>query len=111
MTRCMSQTPTLLEFILFLMMVANHSKVFVFRPLQNVISARATSDRFQDILQKGGINALVFFAYSWIFQGRAPLKLSQRIDVMVSVKENEVLTEKNSSRASIFAPKVSYISD
>ena len=31
--------------------------------------------------------------------------------VKVSVKENEVLTEKNSSRASIFATKVSYISN
>ena len=29
----------------------------------------------------------------------------------VSVKENEVPTEKNSSRASIFATKVSYISN
>ena len=29
----------------------------------------------------------------------------------VSVKENEVLTEKNSSRASIFAAKASYISN
>ena len=33
------------------------------------------------------------------------------IDFKVSVKENEVLTEKNSSRASIFATKASYISN
>ena len=31
--------------------------------------------------------------------------------VKVSVKENEVPTEKNSSRASIFATKASYISN
>ena len=31
--------------------------------------------------------------------------------VKVSVKENEVPTEKNSSRASIFATKTSYISN
>ena len=31
--------------------------------------------------------------------------------LMVSVKENEVPTEKNSSRASIFATKASYISN
>ena len=36
-------------------------------------------------------------------------KLSQ--GVKVSVKENEVPTEKNSSRASIFATKASYISN
>ena len=36
------------------------------------------------------------------------LKLSL---VKVSVKENEVPTEKNSSRASIFATKASYISN
>ena len=33
------------------------------------------------------------------------------IEVKVSVKENEVPTEKNSSRASIFATKASYISN
>ena len=32
-------------------------------------------------------------------------------DFKVSVKENEVPTEKNSSRASIFATKASYISN
>ena len=32
-------------------------------------------------------------------------------EVKVSVKENEVPTEKNSSRASIFATKASYISN
>ena len=31
--------------------------------------------------------------------------------IKVSVKENEVPTEKNSSRASIFATKASYISN
>ena len=31
--------------------------------------------------------------------------------VKVSIKENEALTEKNSSRASIFATKASYISN
>ena len=34
-----------------------------------------------------------------------------RYDLKVSVKENEVPTEKNSSRASIFATKASYISN
>ena len=34
-----------------------------------------------------------------------------RTSLKVSVKENEVLTEKNSSRASIFAIKASYISN
>ena len=33
------------------------------------------------------------------------------VSLKVSVKENEVPTEKNSSRASIFATKVSYISN
>ena len=33
------------------------------------------------------------------------------VQVKVSVKENEVPTEKNSSRASIFATKASYISN
>ena len=32
-------------------------------------------------------------------------------NIKVSVKENEVSTEKNSSRASIFATKASYISN
>ena len=32
-------------------------------------------------------------------------------ELKVSVKENEVPTEKNSSRASIFATKASYISN
>ena len=32
-------------------------------------------------------------------------------EIKVSVKENEVPTEKNSSRASIFATKASYISN
>ena len=33
------------------------------------------------------------------------------LPIKVSVKENEVPTEKNSSRASIFATKASYISN
>ena len=35
----------------------------------------------------------------------------ESIGLKVSVKENEVPTEKNSSRASIFATKTSYISN
>ena len=34
-----------------------------------------------------------------------------KMPIKVSVKENEVPTEKNSSRASIFATKASYISN
>ena len=37
--------------------------------------------------------------------------LSSNRGVKFSVKENEVPTEKNSSRASIFATKASYISN
>ena len=36
---------------------------------------------------------------------------TKRDQIKVSVKENEVPTEKNSSRASIFATKASYISN
>ena len=39
------------------------------------------------------------------------LGLVKKVLVKVSVKENEVPTEKNSSRASIFATKASYISN
>ena len=43
-----------------------------------------------------------------IFEGRSSQLYTQ---LKVSVKENEVPTEKNSSRASIFATKASYISN
>jgi len=39
------------------------------------------------------------------------VKNVQLSNIKVSVKENEVPTEKNSSRASIFATKASYISN
>ena len=39
------------------------------------------------------------------------LPLVFAVSFKVSVKENEVPTEKNSSRASIFATKASYISN
>ena len=39
------------------------------------------------------------------------LGLVKKVLVKVSVKENEVPTEKNSSLASIFATKASYISN
>ena len=37
--------------------------------------------------------------------------ITENRELKVSVKENEVPTEKNSSRASIFAAKASYISN
>ena len=40
-----------------------------------------------------------------------PLQNSNGREIKVLVKENEVPTEKNSSRASIFATKTSYISN
>ena len=40
-----------------------------------------------------------------------PVVLNDQLFFKVSVKENEVPTEKNSSRASIFATKASYISN
>ena len=50
---------------------------------------------------------------SSIINKHIPVKqLSRReIKLKVSVKENEVPTEKSSSRASIFATKASYISN
>ena len=40
-----------------------------------------------------------------------PIEGNHCFYIKVSVKENEVPTEKNSSRASIFATKASYISN
>ena len=39
------------------------------------------------------------------------LRFFLSVQIKVSVKENEVPTEQNSSRASIFAAKASYISN
>ena len=50
---------------------------------------------------------LVFLCKMVVFQNR----LFQQERFKVSAKENEVPTEKNSSRASIFATKASYISN
>ena len=49
------------------------------------------------------------FLTSYFKKGMIGRKLL--VDFKVSVKENEVPTEKNSSRASIFATKASYISN
>ena len=46
-----------------------------------------------------------------IMSGRSNQKKPGLGRVKVSVKENEVPTEKNSSRASIFATKASYVSN
>ena len=52
--------------------------------------------------------SIAFFPFSFKTVLAALLRTTS---LKVSVKENEVPTKKNSSRASIFATKVSYISN
>ena len=48
---------------------------------------------------------------SYNYLGQYNKQYHRKVKLKVSVKENEVPTEKNSSRASIFATKASYISN
>ena len=56
---------------------------------------------------RGNFIRFCYFEWKIIEQ----LDCSQSVQSKVSVRENEVPTEKNSSRASIFATKASYTSN
>ena len=64
------------------------------------------------LIVQSHFDTLLRYVLSVTFCGAVVMKvMDQKTLVKVSVKENEVPTEKNSSRASIFATKASYISN
>ena len=83
----------------------------------NVFSFSVSPQTFNDLAKKpaGPSVELPLFkgsaTFGTIFSMSPGLYNVLNCDLKVSVKENEVPTEKNPSRASIFATKASYISN